>query len=120
MIHINPQTLTVTRTAPQGVDQVTFLPTGGAETTFEITATVQPLKGREREDLPEGYRASNMRKMYTESDLRVISVETGEYSDIIALEDGDYEVFSKDDRRSRFAHVSHYRYVLVRVGADEG
>lgn len=118
MIHINPQTLTVTRTGAQTI--VNYQPVQGASTTFTITATVQPLTGRERQDLPEGYRAANLRKMYTTADLNVISVEAQTYSDTIALEDGTYEVFAKENRQSPFSDLSHYKYTLLRVGADEG
>lgn len=62
--------ITRRRTADGSYSSTTGRYTEGSTTDTTITASVQPLNGRDRQVLPEGLRASDTRKIYTEDDLR--------------------------------------------------
>lgn len=60
-------TLQVTRTA--AVPRVRGRDTPGAQTTFAITAGVEPIDGRQLMDVPEGRRGDEILTVYTDADL---------------------------------------------------
>lgn len=67
---LGDQTLTVVETTGTWSSGVW---TPGAETTYTITGSIQPLTNREVDLLPEGERWQDQRKLYTRASLRVVT-----------------------------------------------
>jgi hypothetical protein len=59
---------TVTRQSPGTYVQGRYTP--GTESTFTVVASVQPVTGRDLQDLPEGQYANEVKKLYTAVELR--------------------------------------------------
>lgn len=74
---------------------------------FTITAGIQPLRGRELQDLPEGQRADETRILYTTTPLR--TRQPGAEADLVTI---DGEVWRVDTVDS---WPSYYRCVITRA-----
>lgn len=83
-----------------------------APTETTISASVQPLNGRELALLPEGVRARDRRKAYSETELRTADQEAGTVADELVVAGVVYQV-QKVQRHS--ALLPHYRAELARV-----
>lgn len=68
--------------------------TDGATSTFDISASVQPLNPREIQDLPENRRFTESLKLYTETELRAGSVNSSTQPDEFTRDGKDYEILS--------------------------
>lgn len=108
---------------PLGAEQVTLTryaagsrATGewveGAATTSMIWASVQPMPGRDRQNLPEGLRERDVRKVFTETMLRPASQHSGTSADRIDVDGVAYEVMTVTPWR---AVLVHYEVVVARV-----
>lgn len=64
--------------------------------TFDLEqgVSVQPLTGKQREVVPEGFRDRNLIKLYTQTELRGIDVAGKVRADRITYSDEDYVVYS--------------------------
>lgn len=92
----------------------------GASSTRTIEASVQPISGRERETLPEGWRVRARWKMYTTASLSTVDLEVPAEADQVAWGDDLYDVVSVADwQTSGLGSTSHRKYVLVLRGEDE-
>lgn len=100
--------LVVTR--PTAGTFVAGLYVAGAPTTFNITASVQPLRAREMEMLPEGRRSSAAFRVYTDVLLRTVNQEN---PDRVTLFGEVYEVLSVEPWQNQI--LNHYKAVLVKL-----
>lgn len=107
-------TYTVTRHAVSTWTDGEHVP--GAETTFQIVASIQPITGRELEMLPEGDRNRGRLKCYTETLLQ--AGEGDAVPDRVEYKGTDYEVQEVRDFQDHGTGLPHYRVMLVEIGAD--
>lgn len=119
MTLLGPTTVTVERPGPQTVVAGEVI--DGAPTTFTIRASVQPIGGREREDLPEGYRTRGRYKMYQKRGpvLQTTNLETNQREDIAVYKGRRFEVVSWLDWSDHKAPTKHQKYLLAELGIDE-
>jgi len=93
----------------------------GAESTFTIEASVQPMTGELLKDLPEGMNSDDSRTLWTTTELRTASLQIGA-SDVTT--GGEPDVIEIENDRWRVTKVEHfaildnfYRCVVTRLGA---
>lgn len=110
-------TVTVRRQSP--LSYVNGEAVRGSESTFTALVSIQPMSGREREDLPEGYRTKRVSKLYTRSDLHVLDVDTATPGDIVEYDGTDWEILSARDFTDHSRPTAHRKYILSEIGADE-
>ncbi len=87
---------------------------------FTACGSMQPLAPRDLERLPEGTRANEGKKLYTECPLRVSEVpnpgqpgEIHEESDHVLWQGEEYEVRAVDDWT---AQAGYFKYFLIKAG----
>lgn len=78
-----------------------------APTTFDIVASIQPLRGRELADLPEGQRGDELRMIYTVTELRTRSASSE--SDVVTI-DGEPWTVIRVERWQSFGAVHYQAY----------
>lgn len=85
----------------------------GAESTFDIMASVQPVSGQDLVAIPEGRRASDMVKIYTDADLfGQGDAGSGQSPDRLVWRGKDYEIYTKDVNQSDV--INHYKYYAIK------
>lgn len=119
MMLLGSTTVTVERPGAQTIVAGEVL--DGAITTFTVKASVQPIGGREREDLPEGYRTRGRYKMYQKrgSRLQTTNLETNQREDIVLYDGRRFEVVAWSAWTDHVAPTRHHKYLLAELGADE-
>ena len=92
----------------------------GSYTNSTITASIQPLNGKEMQSLPEARRLSESFKMYTETQIRTVE-EAGsdQNADRVIFDGNEYEVHQVKpwQNNSNFFIVNHYKYLINRINA---
>jgi len=83
--------------------------TEGAVTSFSIMASVQPLKGKEIELLPEGRRQSQAVNIYTDTQLNTTTATTN--PDILTAFGFDFEILTVEPWQSNV--INHYKCIGV-------
>jgi len=102
---------TVKRTIPGAYVDGVFVE--GSETTFTIQASIQPLSDIDLVAVPEGRRASDMVKAYTDTSLHSQGDQgSGQSPDRIVWLGEDYEVSAKSVRQ--MCVINHYRYYAIK------
>jgi hypothetical protein len=103
-------TYVVTRRGPTGVDGDgrALL---SAPSTLSISASVQPLSGRDLQRLPEGMRAAERLKLYTTTPLAAIGAP-----DVVTIDGDDYEVEHVERWTGFGAGADYYKIVARKVG----
>lgn len=101
-----PGPYTITRTAPGGFVKGRY--TEGAQTTFTITGSIQPVGGRELEDLPEGQSGTEVRVIYTTTEL--FTRTPANESDYVTLDGEDWYVY-RVERWQAFGGTHWVAYV---------
>ena len=87
--------------------------TDGTGTTSTISASWQPLNGRELAMLPEGERQRDQRKVYTLTALITSDPRTGLQADHLSLDGSTwYKVEQVEHER---AVIPHYKARVVRI-----
>jgi len=89
----------------------------GAESTFEIVASIQPLGAYEMLQLPEGQRTKEAVKIYTTSPLRQTIESQQVKGDRVAYKSRLYEV-QKVSTWETFTDIPHFKAVAVMVEVD--
>ncbi len=92
IISLGSVDLQVTRTA-QGT-RVNGRPVAGAQTTFPITAGVEPIAGRQLMDVPEGRRGDEILMLYTDADLVAERATPGIDPDVVAYLGADPDIIA--------------------------
>lgn len=88
-----------------------YKPVPGAETLTTIRGAVQPLNGDGLEQMPEGERTRETRKVYTTSELRTARPDAP--ADHVIVDGVRYEVQGVERQP---AILPHYKAYLTRVG----
>ena len=86
---LNTGTYTVTRTAPNTYDSNGRLVAGSTSSIF-VVASVQPLFGRDLQQLPEGQHTSDMKAVYCATELKTQG--SAQAADLIAIGGETYQV----------------------------
>lgn len=85
----------------------------GSESTITISASVQPVSGQDMVAVPEGRRASDMVKLYTDSDLFCQGdAGSGQSPDRLVWRGKEYEIYTKDV--CQMSVINHYKYYAVK------
>jgi hypothetical protein len=84
----------------------------GASTDAVISASVQPLEGKDRAILPEGDRSKDGIKVYTTSDLAPADQHVGTSGDQLIVDGVIFEVRNVVRERSI---IPHYRAFALRL-----
>ena len=79
----------------------------GADTTFDIQASVQPLTPSEVEDLPEGRRNNKHYWLFTETDLNMVGATN---PDKVTLYGSTYELYRQGVWKNNV--IEHNRYLV--------
>ena len=87
----------------------------GAAETFTIRAHVQPVKGPELANYPEGMRTRRAIRLYTETALRAVDDEAGTPPDRLTYDGATFEVESVESRL--YGSLGHYRAVAAQRAA---
>jgi hypothetical protein len=88
--------------------------TAGAQSTVTITASVQPAKPDELQNLSAAARRSSAGiKVYSESELRTADEATGIQADRVSWEGEDWEVQAVS--RHRLSNLAHYKALATRM-----
>jgi hypothetical protein len=85
----------------------------GAHMDLAISASVQPLNGRELQLLPELARAGDSRKAYTETELRTDEQHAGLPADELIVDGITFKVLAVE---RQVAIIPHYKATLMRLG----
>lgn len=117
MAFLGSVTLTVTRYAPGMFVDGDWV--NGVESTFTARGTLRPLSEKDKQLLPVGTRATDIRKFYTRSVLQLAIEEDGIKSDRLTDGVDVWELTAIADNEKHIKGVPHYRYELTRVGKDE-
>lgn len=105
------KTQTIKRTVPGSYVNGVYVE--GAETTFTIQASVQPMSGEDIVSVPEGRRASDMVKLYTSTDLNSQGdAGSGQSPDRLVWLGKDYEIYSKEVRQMDV--IPHYKIYAIK------
>ena len=108
---LGKQTATRYRFGAESRDSDTGRTIRPSPTTSAFRGSFQPLRGKEREALPEGVRASDTLKVYTKSELRTADQHTGTPADEVDYDGRRYVVYQVD-RYPRL--IPHYKALLIR------
>lgn len=93
----------------------------GAASTFDVKIAVQPLRPREREQLPEGQRTSAKFKAYVDDlDNAPRTISGMAAGDRLDWHGRTYEVISVEDWSGHARGVPHYKIVLAEAGEPDG
>lgn len=88
----------------------------GVRLPFSFTASVQPLRAREMEMLPEARRNGCSYRLYTSKKMKTVE-ENSNNPDLVKIEDEMYEVFSRATWKNQI--IPHYKYIVVKLDIDE-
>lgn len=89
-----------------------WVPAGS--TRIQIKGSVQPLKGRELQALPEGIHDRAEAKLYTKTELvGVGSEQDGQVPDLIKWRDRWYELRTLQDWEGGGLSLGHFKYILL-------
>lgn len=78
----------------------------------DILASVQPLRDREIQILPEGERQFEQKKIYTKTELRTEDQNAGTKADLLIINEIEYKVMQVERERSV---LPHYKARVMRL-----
>ena len=111
---IPKKTLTVTR---EDTDTGAYNADGdwvkGTTSQFTITASVQPLTGKEMELLPEGRRESQSYKLYSATKLLTVKTAPKDNADLVTYDGRNFEVLIVEDWQNSI--INHYKIIVVEL-----
>jgi len=86
-----------------------------ARTVSTISATVQPI-GKKMIMVPEGYRSSDARRMFSRTELRTVDQYTETGADHILIDGVEFQVQSVEPRPARtISPLRHTESMLLRL-----
>jgi len=88
----------------------------GTEAMFTFQASVQPLRAREMEMLPEARRNGASYRLYTNRLMRTVE-QDGQNPDLVEIEEEKYEVYSRSSWKNNI--IPHYKYVVIKLDIAE-
>lgn len=84
--------------------------TNGTSSTVNITASVQPLKPSDIQQLPEGRRNKKLFNIFTSTKLNVV---TSANPDKITIGTEDFELDQEEQWQNGI--LNHYKYLAIKV-----
>ena len=109
---LGAEEITLKQYAPHTRDEDTGASIAGAETMVTIVAGVQPMGGKDRQALPEGYRSRDGKRIYTETELSPADQHTGTTGDLLVIDGITYEVVTVTRERMI---LPHFKALAVRI-----
>ena len=85
---------------------------GATSDTTGVVASVQPMKGDELDNLPEGMRSRRPVKVYTETELLTVDVGAGTPADIIVWDGETFEIQTVE----KHTYGGYWKATAVRIG----
>ena len=79
---------------------------------FKVKTRVQPVNGREREFLPEGWRQKYLRKLYLEERLFTDDDQNAQRADLLTIEGEEFEVMQVEKRKG--LGLDHFKVFAAR------
>lgn len=80
--------------------------------SFSITGNLQPIIGKDISLVPDGFKRTDTRVIYTKTELRTVNEDLGTEADNVVLPDGDYQVQAVEPWIGR--RLSHYKVIIVK------
>lgn len=111
------KSINVTRGAPGYFDQITGLRVEGAESQFEILASIQPTTPEVMELFPEGDRVKESFTLYTDTELKTADVDNETPADFVFIEGEKYIVVKVSKWQNKI--LDHYKVVIIKEGRDD-
>ncbi len=102
------QPVTVRRRS--GGDYVNGYWAGESETDFTIMASIQPVSGRQRFNVPQGYDSTSSQELITDTELLTTEAQ-GQRSDIVSWRGDWFVVVNGEPWRNNV--INHYRYLIA-------
>lgn len=90
----------------------------GKDQSFTIKGSIQPVSGREMQFLPDGMRAREVYKFYTDTKLAVVSEDKSKAADRLVIDGKKFEVVTVEDW-SRHLNLTHYKCMIVRDNRED-
>lgn len=84
----------------------------GAESDIVVVASAMPLRGAELQTLPEGKRAMQAIKIYSNTELQTVDEENGVSADVLIYRSERYEVTTSEPWQSDV--VTHFKHLAVK------
>lgn len=110
-------TYTVRRRDPgQYIDGI-WTPAGTYE-EFDIIASIQPVRGRELEMLPEGRRTREAIRIYTKSGIRPAIEQQDVKGDLVNYKGRQYEVHKVEEWEFSWDGLAHFKALAFLVEDD--
>ena len=110
---LNLQTVTVTRYAAGSYNSEREY-VEGSTSTFEINATIQPLRGEELQSLPEGERTSEQYWVFTYTELSTADETDLSQGDVIEYNSKDFDVVQVETWVGPTSATTHFKARMVR------
>ena len=79
---------------------------------FRVVASVQPIKGREREFLPEGFNQRHVVRLYTETKLLLTDEKTRQRADLLTIDGEEFEVIMVETHKG--LGLDHFKVYAAR------
>lgn len=89
----------------------------GTTSPLSISASVQPIKGRELESLPEGRRDKQALRLYTNFELRTAEEDDGPNADQITIDGKLFEVIAVENWANHI--INHFKVIVSYIGDAE-
>ena len=80
---------------------------------FIISGNLQPITGKDLQLLGDGFKATDVRKIYTRSELKTLDEDSKTEADLVVIEAKDYQVQIVEPWIGR--RLSHFKVLLSRV-----
>ena len=84
--------------------------TQGSSSTLNFTASVQPLSGKDKESLPEGFREKAGYKLYTDTEMKTVDEKNGISADQVTIDGLLYEVVTVGVWQNSI--INHYKVIV--------
>ena len=82
----------------------------------DLECTEQPVTGDDLKLVPNGFKSSNIKKLYTKTVMIGLNEDTGEEGDTVEIDGRDYLVLST--KKWGELRLSHYEVILGRKEKD--
>lgn len=87
----------------------------GGTTVLNLDAAVQPMRGRELVNVPEGKRAGDLRRVYCDTELRTADETAGTSADRITIGSEVYEITTSEPWSSGRTGRNYWKMLAEKV-----
>lgn len=113
---LNLDTLTVLRVDSGSLgeydDDGNWVKGDGSTGQFTVEASLQPVTGEDLELLPSGLKKTDVRKVYTPTELKTVDEDAGTEPDVIIIDGKNYEVQTVEPWKGR--RLAHFKCILTK------